>query len=386
MDLQYIIYNIKDNIDLERQNIIYLGVGTAAGYRDADNSLNLKNYHQYPPFLQDLKNTLNNVNINIILIDPNQENPPYMVKDKGLQCRYVIDKGSLCTDVIDKGPLCTDVIDKGLIDNTIYTNNDQSLTVYTWREIVYTEPYRDKEGIDITEQLRDLNNYAMDKGILFIYHDFSGRANSVLAEYFDEDIGEHLDHIIYGLGLREDFGCYFNLTDPCSYHPFKISPSGHIELFNVYYYIVNDKLGKLKMDTNTYAMDTYAMDTNANNKIFNAHMEKMLYIVKHELNNITLQALRVVFRLITGEDVKDFDKDVTNFNFFNDKNKRESCIQLIYDKNYSELYDFLLTEFGKKLDIVALFKGLDITGREMLEFITLGDDPFIWYNNVKEFI
>jgi hypothetical protein len=114
-------------------------------------------------------------------------------------------------------------------------------------------------------------------------------------------------------------------------------------------------------------------------------MEKMLHIVKHELNNVALQSLRVVFRLITGEEIKPFDDNAQNFNCF-DSIKRNICLNFITDKNYTGLYDLLLTEFGKKLDIVAIFKGLDLTGREILEFITLGDDPFDWYNNVKHFL
>uniref|UniRef100_A0A6C0IHR8 Uncharacterized protein n=1 Tax=viral metagenome TaxID=1070528 RepID=A0A6C0IHR8_9ZZZZ len=352
MDLQNIITYIKENIDLGSKNIIYLGVGTAASFREEDGgALSQKNYQQYPPFLQHLQNAIPNSCLSIILIDPNQEDPPYMVKDKGLVYN---------NDV-----------------NNIYTS--PNLTLYTWRENVHTEPYRNKLGIDITPHLKDLNQYAMENGILFIYHDFTGRENRILAEYFDEDVKDHLDHIIYGLGLREDFGCYFDLTDPCSYHPFHVNSSGHIKLFNVYYYCVNEKLAQLQTDIER--------KYNNNDKdIFNAHMEKMLFIVKHEVNNVTLQALRVVFRLITGEEIKDFDKDAANFIFLNNNEKKSKCLRLIQEKNYTDLYDFLLTEFGKKLDIVAIYKGLDITGREILEFITLGDDPFAWYNNVKLFL
>jgi hypothetical protein len=36
--------------------------------------------------------------------------------------------------------------------------------------------------------------------------------------------------------------------------------------------------------------------------------------------------------------------------------------------------------------VVACIKKLDMTGREILEFITMGDDPFRWYDNVKHFL
>jgi hypothetical protein len=217
----------------------------------------------------------------------------------------------------------------------------------------------------------------MDSGSLFIYHNFTGKNNRILAEFFDEELKGHLDHIIYGLGLREDFGCYFDLTDLCSYHPFYIDVNNHIKLFNVYDYIINDKLHLLKSD--------FIMNYNLNNNIFNSHMEKILHIIKHELNNVTLQWLRTVFRLITGEEIQHSYNNEQDF-YWIDIKKRKLCLNLLTDKNYTGLYELLLTEFGKKLDIVAVFKGLDLTGREILEFITLGDDPFDWYNNVKHFL
>ena len=45
-----------------------------------------------------------------------------------------------------------------------------------------------------------------------------------------------------------------------------------------------------------------------------------------------------------------------------------------------------MSEFGKKLDLVSTIKRLDITGKEILTFITLGDDPFKWYNNIGHFL
>lgn len=350
MELTKIILDIKEKYsDGIKKHAIYLGVGTAAGYREPDGTLLEKNYHQYPPFLQNLKNSVQDIELSIILVDPYQEDPPYIMKDKGLVFN----------------------------NNNTFISPDQSLTVYTWREDVRTEPYEDVRGIDITSHLRELNQFAIDSGCVFIYHNFTGRNNRILAEFFDEDLKDHLDHIIYGLGLREDFGCYFDLTDLCCYHPFYIDAHNHIKIFNVYDYIINSKLNLLKSDI--------SQKFNNDNNIFNSHMEKVLHIIKHELNNVVLQSLRVVFRLITGEEIKPFDNNVQNFNCF-DSTKRNTCLNLITDKNYTGLYDFLLTEFGKKLDIVAVFKGLDLTGREILEFITLGDDPFDWYNNVKHFL
>ena len=180
MELSKIILDIKNNYNGIKKQVIYLGVGTAAGYREPDGTLLEKNYHQYPPFIQNLKNSLQDVELSIILIDPCQEDPPYMVKDKGLSVK-------------DKG---LSVKDKGLSikDNSLFCNNntfispDQSLTVYTWREDVRTEPYEDVRGIDITSHLRELNKFAIDSDSLFIYHNFTGKNNRILAEFFDEEL------------------------------------------------------------------------------------------------------------------------------------------------------------------------------------------------------
>jgi len=346
MDLSVIITLIKQKIALDirakKTHLIYLGVGTAAGLREPDGTLLPKNYHQFPPFLQDLKNSLPDMQLHIILIDPRQEDPPYMVQDKNLI-------------------------------------SDNSIIIYTLRTDVYTEPYKEynhNNGQDITSLLRDLNEYVMHNNVAFLYHDFTGKNNKILAEFFDEELGEHLDHVIYGLSLREDHGCYFDLTEPCSYHPYYLTATGQLKFYNLYYYTINNKIHLLQQDI----VRKYITENNSNQHIIAAHNNHIQEIIKKEVLNVVLQALRVVFRLITTEEA---DKDLA-FNYFQ-PNKRLICLTLYQEKNYTELYTYLLTEFGKKIDIFANLKGLDLTGREILEFITLDDDPFMWYNNVRHF-
>jgi len=401
MELQNILLNIKAQFNLERKTVIYLGVGTAAGYREPDGSLAQKNYHQYPPFLQHLKNTVPDLHLSIILIDPQQEDPPYMVKDqvlqdnkgpqdKGPDNKGPQDKGPDNKGPQDKGPDNKGPQDKGLdnkgLDNKgpedkdIYISNDQTLTLYTLREEVYTEPYTNTSGRDITPLLQEFNQFAIENNILFIYHNFTGRDNRLLAEYFDNELKEHLDHIIYGLGMREDFGCYFDLTSEASFYPYYFDERGSIKLFNLYYFIVNKKLNCIQQ-----AIRRYSIHNNNNKNILAKHMDTIITIIKTELINVMLQVLRVVFRLIHGEEIKEFDKGTLTFTCMVG-GKRSQCLQYLTNKDYVFLYDFLLNEFGEKLEIIVIFKQLDITGREMLELITLDNDPFKWYNNVKLFV
>jgi hypothetical protein len=384
MTLANIFKTIKEQTSLhaDKPNIIYIGVGTYAGLRESDGSLANKNYHQYPPFLQNLKNKIPDLRLSILLIDPIQENPPYMVADKGLL---------LCND-------------------NVYSSKDQSLMVYVARERVQAQAKQTEQvqaqqvqaqqvqaqavqaqtqidSINIIPLLRDLNNHVINQDIALIYHDFSGKDNRILAEYFDDELKEHLNHVIYGLGLREDFACYFDLTDPCSSHPFGLTCEGKLRFFNIYYYIVNEKMDSMfytdKDTENSIIIDRY-INYNDNKDTIDKHFINMLLIIKKQITNTTLQVLRVVFRLVMGEDIKDFDSGVIEFGFLQGA-MREKCVELAREGKYCDLYNLLLNYYGKKLDIVSAVKGLDITGREMLEFITLGDDPFKWYNNVREF-
>ena len=354
MDLTAIIGDIKQNNNNARPHLIYMGIGTSAGLKETDGTILDKNYHQYPPFLQHLKNTIADLHISIILIDPCQENPPYMVQDKGL----------IRNDILP------------------HFSQDRTITLYTLRHPVYSDPYKNyhDDGVNITSHLREINNYVIEKDIPFIYHDFTGRDNRLLAEFFDEELKQHLDHIIYGLGLREDFGCYFDLTSPCSYHPYSLNNNGKIRFFNIYYYLVNEKLNCMDQD-----ILKYTQSNNDNNNTINQHLEQTFKIVKYELTNTMMQAMRFAFRLVTQQEIKDHDLIIAEFNFMVG-HKRAVCISLLNEKKHDYLYEYLLRDFGKKLDLISTIKKLDITGKEILEFITIGDDPFQWYNNVRHFV
>ena len=377
MDLSAIIADIKQNNNNARPHLIYMGIGTSAGLREPDGTLADKNYHQYPPFLQNLKNCIPDLHISIILIDPYQENPPYMVQDKGFVRNDILPHFSQkCNDDVlpHFSQKCNDILP--------HFSQDHMITLYTLREHVYTDPYKNHhdDGVNITTHLREINNYAIEKDIPFIYHDFTGRDNRVLAEFFDSELKQHIDHIIYGLGLREDFGCYFDLTSPCSYHPYTINENGKIRFFNIYYYLANENLNCMGQ-----CILKYTQSDNGNNNIINQHLEQIIKIVKYELTNTMLQAMRFAFRLVTGQEIKDHDLIIAEFNFMAG-NKRATCLSLLNEKKHVELYEYLLSEFGKKLDIVSIIKKMDITGREILSFITLGNDPFKWYNNVSHFL
>jgi len=60
--------------------------------------------------------------------------------------------------------------------------------------------------------------------------------------------------------------------------------------------------------------------------------------------------------------------------------------ELIKEKNYELVYDMIFNYTATELNILALLRKMDITGEEILKFITQDEDPFKWYNNIKNFI
>lgn len=371
MSFNDIISNIKKQhltID-NNQHLIYVGIGTAAYHYDMNNILISENYHQYPPFIQDLKNSLPSLNISIILIDSNQENPPYIVNDKGL-------------------------LHNNLNDNYYYSK-DNNLHVYVLRENIFSEPYTNKreDYTDITNGLRELNTFCINTGSALIYHDYTGRINRVIAEYFDEELKEHLDHIIYGLNIREETGCYFDLNSFGSYYPFYINEHNKLKLFNLYYYINNDSIDIMDYDIQTKYLTNHIyhcklLDSTehiTNNKnIIETHKEKIVQLIKNEMNNTILLEIRIVFNFIVGKVVIENEDSIDNFLPSSGIN-RDIYRKFLIEKEYVELYCYLKEYFGKKLDIIAKVKNFDITGKEIIEHIILDDDPFKWYNNVKHF-
>ena len=60
--------------------------------------------------------------------------------------------------------------------------------------------------------------------------------------------------------------------------------------------------------------------------------------------------------------------------------------ELIKEQNHEMIYDMIFNYTATELNILALLRKMDITGEEILKFITQDEDPFKWYNNIKNFI
>ena len=386
-DLQSIYADIKNTINHQEELepvLIYTGIGTVAGLRNENGDLDSMNYHQYPPFLQDLKNKYPFLSLFIVLIDPIQENPPYMIADKGF------------------------------LNNNVERNNDtkykydikaEKITIYVLKQNVLTEPYIDPYNkaedlldannnnvnamTDITNELRDLNQYAaLKNNVTTVYHDFTGRRNDLLAEYFDEEIAAaDLNHIIYGLSVREDHGCYFDLNLISSYMPYCLKNGGEggarrIEFFNIFQYIKENRIKDIASDAKKYYPPSM-------HEMIHIQSEKVFAAIKTEFKNNIFSTMRVLLKLIRGEERIE-DGDINNYLYifrYISKTKRRIVEEKFKQGLFQEVFDYLIDFFSVKMETLVKLKQLDLTGKELIQFVINEheEDIYNWYDNLNYF-
>jgi len=361
---------------------IYIGVGTAAGMRNADNSLAAENYHQFPPFLQNLYNTVPDLHLFLLLIDPGQENPLYMAEQYEM---YETET-----------------------DDSHYKNNDGTLQAFVWRQDVYTDPDINfpLNAVNITETLRDLNQFAKTQNASLLYHDFTGRNVALIAENFDQDNATHLDQIVYGLCARENNGCYFDLTQPNTQFAFKVQQQQAqvqmrpvVKMFNYYKFIkanINDiSLRKIEQEINTYPAEMrYLIEAQKksllNNIVFSFKTLNMA-MLRHVHTNI--QRARMP-HIDVVDDALANNAGVNNNNGYMHnyiyghlpKTQQDIYKELSRENQYELLFELLFDYCARELDVYAQLNQLDLSGVEMLKFITADQDPFKWYNNINMFM
>ena len=322
--------------------VIYIGVGAAANVK---HNLPLSEYQQFPPFLQDIHNQVPDLHTFLLLLDPLQESPPYVAVDYQLQ------------------------------DCHNHYGSDR-LKVFAYPQAVYTEPdLRPPEGgANITAILRELNQFAQEKNLTLVYHDFSGRNPALLAEYFDHELRDHLDQIVYGLSAREDHGCFFDLTQ--AYFPFRVDTDKArpvVKLFNYYKYIVSNTYRVSQAELLGYEIRHWA----------DLQRTQIIQIRLAQLKNTNLSLLRQVRQIILNP-----PEEAEQLYMINDLPYlyRKMFIDLHTEKEYDLLYELLFNYSANELEALAKLKGMDMTGEEILTFITLDENPYKWYNVINEII
>ena len=360
-----IIQNIKDDIsDIPERDpvLIYIGVGTYAGLmtigEDETRFLEPKNYHQYPPFIKELKKMIPNLRVSIVLIDPMQENPPYMVNDR----KYTEDE--FYEESIDK-----------------YVSYDEKIHLYVLRQSVTIGeiyPSHLDSCVNITDALHDLNQFCIQNDISLLYHDFTGRNMKMFAEYFDSSLDENIDRIVYGFGGRADFGCYFDLTSPVARYPV------FLERGVKRYFLRFLNLQKFIKSREFYKIDEYLHFENLTlfeKESIREQLNEFIRQIKSNVLNVMIYSLRMIYRLEKGVDT-DFNEEF--FMRFDERTCHE-FIELYRTRQFSRLFRALLEFYSEELDIYARLKNFDVNGYEMLQIITTNPDPYKWCDELKQF-
>lgn len=349
-ELEHIINEINQlTANKFYHGVVYMGIGTAAGMI-ANGILPNEHYHQYPPFLRDMMNSIPNLHQYIILVDPYQENPPYITIDNNLNVQFQLVHNNNFLTKYCSSKITLYVVRKDVIVNKVYDNNNNNYD-------------------DIETNLRHLNNVCIQNNLGMIYHDFTGKRNNLLAEFFDPEIKDYLDQIVYGMSCRADHGCYFDLTN--TFEPFRLD-NGIVKFFNIYKYISNRG--------DYIANDVIARDS----ILFPDYMQPMIQkqktqvvnIIKNDFRQHYLSILRLVYRVYQGRE----EHSVLNSFDFKQFSTTYNVMDLLNSRKYKELFDFLVIYYSSYMDKIAVLNKLDLSGLDILLFATKSDNPYTWYD------
>ena len=354
---------------------IYIGVGTFAGLlNQADGTLAPENYHQYPPFVQDLRNRVANLNTFLVLIDPQQENPPYLTRDFPVVEVELNHYKSVSVSVSVS------------VSENVSQNQSQRLQVLVYRNAVYTDPdvrhYHDERAINITAALQDLNKFAVENRASLLYHDFTGRRTADLAEYFDYDCEAAMDQVVYAMSAREHHGCYFDLSKPDAYFAIKVvhdrcSERPIVKMFNYFKYILNSQYAEAEAERQSYPAYMHPF--------IEEQKQHIIHDIKTEFKNNYIAALRQIKKIILNPE-SDVDPNTYLYNHVFNRYQCEMLLELLRTKEYILLEEILFNICAAKLEVLAYLKQMDLTGEQILKFITADPDPYQWYKSMNHFL
>ncbi len=165
--------------------------------------------------------------------------------------------------------------------------------------------------------------------------------------------------------------------------PFRVEKNGPgrplLKLFNYYNYILN----------NTYR------ESEAELQKYPAHMQAWASIQKARVISTLLTQFKTTHMSILRQVRKsqgqaqhidiDIDIDPVQNYVFQDLplGYRQIMTDLYNEKEYDLLYDLMFNYSTILLDSLANLKQMDMTGEELLRFITLDADPYKWYNTIN---
>lgn len=384
--LTNILLHISDKN--QKNTCIYISIGSSASTVSKDAltgnwTISNGNNQQFPPFLKNLKRLSPSIPIHIILIDPNLENPPFIVWD-----------GTDNNTKPSSAWLKSDIYQKFNIEH--YENIKDNINVYVLRKYVVYDPYENNDyyngvnAINISLFLTLLDMESIEQNWFTVVNDFSGIIMSKVALVHDQILKtkdkNHLDHIIYGLGARKDGGCNFDLTQPECDFVYNITSDG-IKVFNPFCSTChdNDMLQSLK-----YLADM----PDANEKHRNDYLIAITQIgefIKYKRRIILYEIMTLVRQF--GKLIKHPDQIDKNSicpdNLYIKITYGINLHELYKDNRYSDIFyhciNILKEELKEHIYVIYGKNTNEIVEKIVLNMI-LTSDPYQWYNQISELL
>jgi hypothetical protein len=352
--------------------MIYIGVGTFAGMLTNHNNnmiLEDKNYHQFPPTIQKIFNENKDLHLFIILIDPVQEDPLYMVNDSELNKKYFNNEWIH--------------INSEQLEPEIYINN--RISIYPFRKSIQIKinNHTNSNYIDITNNLSYLNKFCMDNDITLIYHDFTGHDTHILLRnYFNKDIQNNLDHICYGIG--EIDGCYYDLTSDASYFATTVEFSSRkiIKIFNLIKILNEYNQNKYKFSLKEYINFQIEKYSNEDIKYIQMQISNFKNNFKTKFKNNIIYLLRIIKDLNQDTNLLDLQYYLNKIDLDNKINK------LIHSKDkdiFQKTIEILANNFNNEILICTLdTKFNEFNSIQIIEMITAHSDKYKWHDTFNQ--
>lgn len=328
-----VLCNIFNYFSIKNENktiINYIAIGSASHMvKQVDDKFILESKYnqQNPRFLKNLRCKLPHTLIRIFLIDEMLENPPFITQDAFGKFNDAVWK--------ERFNNYGDLI-------KVYQHKHEKLIIYACNFNVYY--YLQKENcLNIEPFFNKINECSTKNNWFSVIHDFSGTDISNKSFAFDNELKSHINHIIYGLGYRNNNDSYINVDDDlCDFYYLKCDQY-EISVLNPYNKLITpeyiENILIKEVNYKEYIKKLIEIMLASNRKyIKNVFHEMYTFLDKHTDNVFDNELIKKIitslFLQITHNN-KNFNKQIENMS------------NIINDKNYIEIINNFCDEFNK---------------------------------------
>jgi hypothetical protein len=362
-------------------SVIYISVGCSGVLVKQEENKN-RFYHQFPPALQNIYKTHENVRFYCIFMDGLLENPVFMTQDTYIANRLGFDVNSW----------------RKTDDEFMY--DSPRITIYPIRNYIRINgTSHDRHGLDnsfdITSHLSMLHDMLIKENVFYLYHDFSGANDykKIKLKFYDQ-IFNHEDHIVYGLGNGGLADCYPDLEQSFAQLPFVMKQSDNRPLISTFSMDLIERNYIIQENENLPPFPVFlinqieksAFDINSRNIIYgqirfyvktfkDLLIGQILYFLRHMIDiqkrNVELYINDYHIELFGSDIRKIYELYETCDNSFFEKIKK-----IVAEKFKTEFVLFAV--YDQILNKMDLDKIVYLNSDDIIDIITENDDPYKW--------